>query len=359
MGNHPEWIVADFAILALGAVMVGVNTWATARELEYILEHSDTTIPHHVGVAISSTTTSRCSPGSTPRARAARVCEVIWSRDPEPAAGPIGSFLRLAERTPEAAIDSAQRAIANEDIAYLLYTSGSTSRPKGVQLQHYALIENMWHIGERLHVTEHDRLWLAVSLFWGLGCENALFNLFTHGGCVVLQEHFDAGAALALIERERCTVILRHAEHGAGDRRASRRAASATSPSLRGGATHRHARADHARGGDRRARDLQHLRPHRDLRQLQRHRRAEPLETRLTNVGRPLPGVDAAHRRARDRARPSRGRSRRDPRQGLCHHRLLQGPRANARGLRRARLLPAPAISVFSTTRATSTFAAA
>jgi fatty-acyl-CoA synthase len=76
-----------------------------------------------------------------------------------------------------------------------------------VQLQHYALIENMWQIGERMHVTEHDRLWLAVSLFWGLGCENALFNLLTHGGCVVLQESFDAGEALRIIGAERCTLF--------------------------------------------------------------------------------------------------------------------------------------------------------
>ena len=37
MGNRPEWIIADLAIVLLGGVMVGVNTWATARELEYIL----------------------------------------------------------------------------------------------------------------------------------------------------------------------------------------------------------------------------------------------------------------------------------------------------------------------------------
>ena len=100
-----------------------------------------------------------------------------------------------------------QDAIDPKDLAYILYTSGSTSTPKGVQLQHYALIENMWHIGERMHVTEHDRLWLAVSLFWGLGCENALFNLMTHGGCVVLQESFEPGEALRIISGERCTIF--------------------------------------------------------------------------------------------------------------------------------------------------------
>ena len=41
MGNRPEWVIADFAITLLGGVMVGVNTWAIARELEYILGHSD------------------------------------------------------------------------------------------------------------------------------------------------------------------------------------------------------------------------------------------------------------------------------------------------------------------------------
>jgi fatty-acyl-CoA synthase len=113
----------------------------------------------------------------------------------------------LGQDVADAAIDAVAAAIDPADIAYLLYTSGSTSTPKGVQLQHFALIENMWNIGERMHVTHEDRLWLAVSLFWGLGCENALFNVMTHGGCVVLQEHFDAGEALRLIEAERCTLF--------------------------------------------------------------------------------------------------------------------------------------------------------
>src|SRR5262245_5190317 len=44
MGNRPEWVIADLAITVLGGVMVGVNTWATARELEYILYHSDASV---------------------------------------------------------------------------------------------------------------------------------------------------------------------------------------------------------------------------------------------------------------------------------------------------------------------------
>jgi len=92
------------------------------------------------------------------------------------------------------------------DIPYILYTSGTTSTPKGVQLQHRGLIENMWNIGERQHLGPEDRMWMGISLFWGFGCENALLAVMTHGGCVVLQGQFEAGEALALIEGERCSV---------------------------------------------------------------------------------------------------------------------------------------------------------
>jgi fatty-acyl-CoA synthase len=106
----------------------------------------------------------------------------------------------------EAEIAAARRAVAPGDVAYILYTSGTTSTPKGVQLQHGGLIENMWNIGERQHLGPTDRMWMGISLFWSFGCANALLAVMSHGGTLVLQESFDAGAALALIERERCTV---------------------------------------------------------------------------------------------------------------------------------------------------------
>ena len=41
MGNRAEWIVSALAITSIGAVLVAVNTWSTARELAYVLDHSD------------------------------------------------------------------------------------------------------------------------------------------------------------------------------------------------------------------------------------------------------------------------------------------------------------------------------
>jgi len=208
MGNRPEWIVADLAACALGAVMVAVNTWVTARELCYVLAHSDT----KVLVASDNflkydyfALLDELEPLAAALPRLERIVHVGVRG--YKGSLPFADVFARGRMVSDEELARAARAIDPHDVCYLLYTSGSTSTPKGVQLQHYALIENMWYIGERMHVTERDRLWLAVSLFWGLGCENALFNLLTHGGCVVLQEHFEPGEALRLIEAERCTLL--------------------------------------------------------------------------------------------------------------------------------------------------------
>src|SRR6516165_6377955 len=208
MGNKPEWIIADLAVCSLGAIMVAINTWVTGRELGYVLAHSDARMlvasDHFLKNDYFSTIeTLEPLSRSVPRLRSIIHVGARAYRD----SIPFDDVYARGGSVPDADIDSAARAVDPSDIAYLLYTSGSTSTPKGVQLQHYALIENMWHIGERMHVTEQDRLWLAVSLFWGLGCENALFNVLTHGGCIVLQESFEPGEALRIIDVERCTLF--------------------------------------------------------------------------------------------------------------------------------------------------------
>src|SRR5512145_1419526 len=292
MGNRSEWLIADFAIALLGGVMVGVNTWVTARELEYVLGHSDARFLITVDRFLKYNYCALLKELEPHRERLPLLERIVGVGDKLP-----DGWLRYADlaslggREPEAAIDAAQRAVEPEDVVYLLYTSGSTSLPKGVQLQHYALIENMWQIGERQRVTEHDRLWLAVSLFWGLGCENALFNVLTHAGCVVLQEHFDAGEALALIERERCTLFygtpnMAQALYEHPDR--ARRDLS----SLRGGATIG-TPEQIMRVVELGAREICNIygltETYGNCNVADAH---DPLEKRLSNVGRTLDGVD-------------------------------------------------------------------
>ena len=208
MGNRIEWIVADFAICSIGAIMVGVNTWVTARELAYVLSHSEACLLITTGRYLKQDYRQMLAHiRSTGEPLPALKGLLLVDQTAGPQEWAWSDWIQAPDSSEIVALAQAKRHVAPSDDAYILYTSGSTANPKGVVLQHYALIENMWQIGQRQHVTEQDRLWLAVSLFWGLGCENALFNLFTHGGCIVLQEHFDPAEAFGLIESERCTLF--------------------------------------------------------------------------------------------------------------------------------------------------------
>src|SRR5262252_7467609 len=203
MNNRPAWLLVDFAVTMLGATLVPVSTWSRPRELEYVLNHCQAatliTIPGFGGQDYLQALAQ--ASGRLPHLRQI----VVAGRAPSSDTIALDSLMG-SEDTRDADIDAAQRAVAPDDDAYILYTSGTTSTPKGVQLCHGKLIENMWNIGERQHLTPVDRMWMGISLFWSFGCANALLAVMTHGGTVVLQEHLEPGAALALIERERCTV---------------------------------------------------------------------------------------------------------------------------------------------------------
>ena len=208
MGNRPEWLIANFAILQIGAIMVSINAWASQRELAYMLDHSDTcaliTVDRFLGNDYLAMLQSIERDGTRPATLRHVIC---LGEQNHPDSIGFDRLDEIGQFAPDIELAAVRKAIDRDDVAYILYTSGSTSTPKGVQLQHGALIENMWHIGERQHLKVGDRLWLGVSLFWGFACENALFAVMTHAGTVVLQEHFEPGEALRLIEAERCSVM--------------------------------------------------------------------------------------------------------------------------------------------------------
>jgi fatty-acyl-CoA synthase len=112
----------------------------------------------------------------------------------------LGDFLTRASAVRSHALRTAQASVTPADPSYILYTSGSTATPKGVVLAHGSVIENGFNIGERMHLTTVDRVWLAVPLFWSFGSANALPAILTHGGSIVLQESFEPGEALALLD---------------------------------------------------------------------------------------------------------------------------------------------------------------
>src|SRR6266851_3780185 len=210
--NRTEWIVASFAAAKIGATVAAVSTFSTPRELAWTLEHSGAaalvTLSAFRGRRFLDALRDLCSeldgsaPGALTSARLPSLHTVVALEGRAAAAVfSLPQFLARGATVDVATLAAAQQAVTPADICYILYTSGSTAAPKGVTLAHGPLIANGFDIGERQHLHASDRLWLAVPLFWSFGSANAVPAIMTHGGCVVLQESFEAGEALALIER--------------------------------------------------------------------------------------------------------------------------------------------------------------
>jgi len=214
--NRPEWLIAALATARIGAIVAAISTFSTARELGWALTHAGATAlvtveafrgrGHLAALHDLCPELGRCAPGQLRSARLPQLRTVVCVDERRHDA--VFSLDDLLARGAglDAALDVARRAVGPRDLCYILYTSGSTATPKGVTLAHGSLIDNGFGIGERQHLTPADRLWLAVPLFWSFGSANALPAILTHGGCVVLQESFEPGEALELLDRERCSV---------------------------------------------------------------------------------------------------------------------------------------------------------
>ena len=208
MGNHLEWVIVNFAIQYLGARMVALNTWYTQREIAYVLEHSD------IKLLVSSDSflksdyvemLQELAPGSSSCPLLQTVVMLGERRCTHAMA--YDRFLESGASLADDTILDIQRQVGHDDVAYILYTSGSTAHPKGVMLVHRHLVGNMYDIGVRMHFTPDDVVFMPLSLFWGMGCMNMLIGPMAHAAHIVLQEHFDPTDALALISRYRCTVF--------------------------------------------------------------------------------------------------------------------------------------------------------
>jgi fatty-acyl-CoA synthase len=214
--NRVEWLQICFGAAALGAPLAAFNTWAKAWDLDYLLGHSRCEVLFTLDRLGNQNFLAYLQeiipemwngpPGSWHSIRFPNLREVIViGNKVPPGARAYNEWLKAtASVLPDL---PPGEGVSASDVAHILYTSGSTARPKAVPLLHYASIENGFNIGERQDLRPDDRVWVSVPLFWSLGSSNALMAILTHGATLVLQAQFEPGEALELIEAERCTSI--------------------------------------------------------------------------------------------------------------------------------------------------------
>ena len=206
--NVPEWVILQFAVAKIGAILVTANTSLRARDIEYLLRQSEAatlvTIQRFRDVDyIGELQTCGAFAGRIPTLK--RI--VYVGRTPPAGAIAYGELATLAERISAAALDARGAAVGVDDVINMQYTSGTTGFPKGVMLSSRNIVNNGEALGSALGFTPEDRLCLCVPLFHCFGCVIGVLGAFTHGACLCAVESFDPTRVLETIHRERCTAL--------------------------------------------------------------------------------------------------------------------------------------------------------
>ena len=211
--NRPLWFVAQHAAARLGVVVVALNPRYRAHELGYILAQSSAAallVTDHLGPVDYFETLhevipelATAVPGELASATVPKLRHVIVdAEDPYP------GCLRASDVAGAASADRVGAALPGpDDVFTLLYTSGTTSFPKGAMISHRNCVPHGWHCGEQLRLTPVDRVLHALPAPGTWGGLNVPLSTWSHGACLVLMEAWDPLRALVLIERERCTVF--------------------------------------------------------------------------------------------------------------------------------------------------------
>jgi len=204
--NTPHFTVAYFGILKAGATVVPLNVLLKAREVAYHLSDSDA----RAYICFEGTPELPMGEQGHLGFTQAEGCEHFFvipadMAAPSPIEGTETIFQAMATVSPE----FGTVATDEDDTAVILYTSGTTGQPKGAELRHRNLRDNVL-VGADLFGASNDRpdRYLAVlPLFHAFGQTVIQNTALAFGGTIVMLPRFEAKAALALMVKERISFF--------------------------------------------------------------------------------------------------------------------------------------------------------
>lgn len=194
--NSIEWVLCYYAVLRIGGIAVLLNYAYQAAELKVGLK--DIQVQY---LLVGEGKNGQDYEGFLHECRAELSDLNGWER-----------MSRLVERHAEETERGSEGAcpdvpVFEEDTALIIFTSGTTARPRGVELMHGQLMEAMGSVVQRMGWTKEDRLVLPLPLYHGSGANCGLLVGLHAGMSAVLLRTFRSVEVMEAIQKYRCTVF--------------------------------------------------------------------------------------------------------------------------------------------------------
>jgi fatty-acyl-CoA synthase len=196
--NCAEWTLTQYATAKIGAILVNINPAYRARELEFVLNQSGSTL---LIAAEKLKTSDYAGMIAEVRPRCPELKTVVLL-----GSAPWQALLETGRRRDRGAL--AVIELDTDDPINIQYTSGTTGFPKGATLSHHNILNNGFFVGELCNYTEADRICIPVPFYHCFGMVMGNLAATSHGACMVIPAPtFDPAATLQAVQAERCTSL--------------------------------------------------------------------------------------------------------------------------------------------------------
>lgn len=219
MTNKAEWLYTYFGVARIGATMVPMNTWLREEEAAFVLRKA--AVRHLVMLSSfrkidfvkmlsniapewPSSTPGRLNSRNLPDLR-----NVVVLGGEAPSHNAALGWNDFCAGGNDCAVlaDELAASAKPEDLAVVMFTSGSSGFPKGAMLEQWGLVTNGALYGRRLGLTEKDIYFNMMPFFHANALVMGLTNMVTRGGTYVFTEVKDGDAGAKLLEQEKCTIL--------------------------------------------------------------------------------------------------------------------------------------------------------
>jgi fatty-acyl-CoA synthase len=222
MAGYAEWAYMYFALARIGAIMVPVNTRYRPEEVEYVLNKSKASMlilkeestKDYLNLLNELIPGVAKTAGAMPSEKLPHLRRVVVSSERSLIdCLSFDDLKKLGEGVSETTLNQASRKVTSEDIAMIQFTSGTTAMPKGAMLYHAAMLRGAHYGSQVLKLTEADRFFSPQPFFHVGGSIKVMLAPIVSGCTMIVQPYFDAGEALELMERHRCNILMGHQPH--------------------------------------------------------------------------------------------------------------------------------------------------
>jgi acyl-CoA synthetase (AMP-forming)/AMP-acid ligase II len=202
--NSSEWVMAALGIYRAGATIVPLNTRFKGDEAAYILEDA--------GVKLLFTTTDFLGANYVEMLRATGAklpptIVVIEGPTAPDTIGLMGDFLDRKDAVSLADVEAREQAISGDDLSDIMFTSGTTGRPKGAMLTHSASVKAYDAWSSVVGLSAGDRYLIANPFFHTFGLKAGILASIVSGATIVPHAVFDVDAIMQRVVEERITML--------------------------------------------------------------------------------------------------------------------------------------------------------